>query len=664
MVQVSQALPLGPEGTIDVEAWASRMRSLYPNLDTGPLERAAGQVAALRDGQKLLERGLTLTELVASLTLDPDALLAALLYRARREEALVGPAIRAAWGDAVAGLVEGVESMAKASLLELSNAPMLESERQDQIENVKRLLVSMVDDARVAVIKIAERVVVLRQAKHDAESRRRRISLEVEHVFAPLAGRLGIWHLKWELEDLAFRYLHPERYLAIARQLDGRRLEREAQVSAIAEELQALLAENGVQAEVVGRAKHIYSIWRKMRAKDVPLDEVYDVRAVRILVDDLAGCYASLGVVHNRYKHVPAEFDDYIAAPKDNGYRSIHTAVIGPDGKTLEVQIRTHEMHTEAELGVCAHWSYKGDALADQSYGAKMEWLRQVVEWHDALGGERTLSQELSEELRDSFQQERIFVYTPKGHVVDLSSGATPLDFAYRVHTDVGHRCVGATVDGQRVDLWQPLVNGQRVQIVTEAGHTPERRWLEPYPAYLRTSRARSKVQAWLRARGEAQNRADGRTLLRRACADLALDEPDDATLDTLAAPLQLASGDVLLTRLGSGDVHLQTVLEAWCALFDSRQTPLDLPGSEGAAAVHRLVLTGENRDGLLLDASTLLSGLEVSLRGLQGRVLADGAAELTLEFEAALLMDVYRVMVQLAELRGVNRVVREEINQ
>ncbi len=657
MVQVSEALPRTNRGVIDLGVWAERLQHAYSGLDVRPLQAAGTAVSELAEGQKLLERGLLLTELVASLTLDPDALLAALLYRARRESAMDEHTIRARWGDAVADLVEGVENMAKASLLELSNARLLESERQDQVENVKRLLVSMVDDARVAVIKIAERVVVMRQAKHDDAQRQQRISHEVQALFAPLAGRLGIWHLKWELEDLALRYLQPDVYSDIARQLDGRRLEREAQVRRIAEELRSLLADHGIQAKVVGRAKHIYSIWRKMQAKNVSLDEVYDVRAVRILVDDLAACYASLGVVHNRFKHVPMEFDDYIAAPKDNGYRSIHTAVIGPDGKTLEVQIRTHEMHQEAELGVCAHWGYKGDALEDRSYGAKMEWLRQVVEWHDALGGERSLS----DELQASFQQERIFVYTPKGHVIDLPSGAMPLDFAYRVHTDVGHRCVGAVVDGQAVRLSTPLRNGQRVQIETDPAHEPDRRWLEPHPVYVRTNRARSKIQGWLRARGASRNVTDGQVLLADACRSMALAPPDPSALQALAEAFGLADVATLHERLGSGDLQLDVVISRWCTHFDAVQTRLDLPVSAGVSPSHRVVLLGTNRDGLLLDTSRMLADLGVSLNGLQGRVLPDGEAEMTLDFAAPRLIDVYRLLVQLAAMDGVLSVFRVE---
>ncbi len=657
MVQVSEALPRAVDGAIDLDTWTQRLQAAHPAVDIGPLHAAGRAVAELAEGQKLLERGLLLAELVASLTLDPHALLAALLYRARRESAMDEHTIRARWGDAVADLVEGVESMAKASLLELSNARLLESERQDQVENVKRLLVSMVDDARVAVIKIAERVVVMRQAKHDDAQRQQRISHEAQALFAPLAGRLGIWHLKWELEDLALRYLQPDVYSDIARQLDGRRLEREAQVRRIAEELRSLLADHGIQAKVAGRAKHIYSIWRKMQAKNVSLDEVYDVRAVRILVDDLAACYASLGVVHNRFKHVPMEFDDYIAAPKDNGYRSIHTAVIGPDGKTLEVQIRTHEMHQEAELGVCAHWGYKGDALEDRSYGAKMEWLRQVVEWHDALGGERSLS----EELQASFQQERIFVYTPKGHVIDLPSGAMPLDFAYRVHTDVGHRCVGAVVDGQVVRLSTPLRNGQRVQIETDPAHEPDRDWLEPHPVYVRTNRARSKIQGWLRARGASRNVADGQALLAGACRSMALAPPDASELQALALAFGLPEVQTLHERLGSGDLQLEVVIGRWCTHFDAMQTRLDLPDSAGVSPSHTVVLLGSNRDGLLLDTSRLLADLGVSLNGLQGRVVSEDEAELTLDFAAPRLIDVYRLLVQLAALDGVVSVSRVE---
>ena len=650
MVLVAQALPRDVDGRIDIANWCEAMCRQHVWLQIGRLFDVCRYLESLPEGQKYLERGFSLAELVASLKIDNEALIAALLYRPHRDGLLSIQDIETRQSDEVAALVEGVSRMATANFLDLSNTPMLTSERQDQVENVRRMLITLVDDARVAVIKIAERVVALREAKQDARSRRSRIALEARHVFAPLAGRLGIRQLKWELEDLAMRYLEPEIYSTIAGQLDGKRIEREAQIATMAEQLRALLLQHGVETQVLGRAKHIYSIWRKMQSKQLGFDQVYDMRAVRVLVEDLASCYAALGVVHTTFRHIPSAFDDYIASPKENGYRSIHTAVIGADGKHLEVQIRTQEMNDEAELGVCAHWSYKGDGEEDRTIGAKMEWLRHVVEWHEELGGRRSLGEEISRSMR----QERIYLHTPKGHVIDLVGGATPIDFAYRVHTDIGHRCAGARVDGREVSLNYRLRNGERVEILTAATQAPRRLWLEPEAGYVRTHRARSKIQSWMRARGNEVNRVEGLAAIDRACQRLHVPVPTPAALIELASALGEHDPERLFVALGIGECPVRPLIAGWLnELAIGSEQP-------ATAAVQRVLLVARNRHGLLLDVTRVVDELGISLQGSTARVVPPDAAEISLEFLADDLIEVYQLVENLRPLVGVTEVRRD----
>jgi GTP pyrophosphokinase len=651
MVQVTRALPRNSTGAIDTAAWCEHICGEHVWITIGQLMNACRYLEGLPEGQKYLERGFPLAELVASLKIDNEAVLAALLYRPHFESRLTTRDIEVRYGEEVARLVEAVTRMSAANMLDLSNVAVQTGERENRVENIRRMLIALVDDARVAVIKIAERVVALRHAKLDALSRRTRIAQEARHVFAPLAGRLGIWHLKWELEDLAMRYLEPEVYLTLAGQLDGKRVEREAQINRIAADLKALLARHGIDAQVSGRAKHIYSIWRKMQSKQLGLDQVYDMRAVRVLVSDLAACYATLGIVHTEFRHIPSAFDDYIAAPKENGYRSIHTAVIGPEGKTLEIQIRTHDMHAEAELGVCAHWSYKGQGDDDKEIAAKMDWLRHVVEWHEELGGKLSLA----EELRRSMSQERIYVHTPKGHVIDLTAGATPIDFAYRIHTGIGHRCVGARVDGRDVPLNHRLQSGERVEILTGQTELPHRVWLEPEVGYVRTNRARAKIHEWLKGRGHAANREAGLAAVSRACERLRIPMPTPTALFELAARLGEPDSDHLFEALGAGECPVRPLIALWI-----RELGADSTGSSGSAlsaTMRRLGILGQNRHGLLLDVTRVVDAHGISLLGTMARVLPPDGAEITLDFDTEDLLDVYRLIENLRPLVGVREV-------
>jgi GTP pyrophosphokinase len=643
------------DGSIDVSGWVTDLVSRHPHLQSASVQRACELVGGLGErAETHLERGIELAELVADLRLDTASVCAALLYRAVRAEAVTLASVHDRLGDDVAHLLEEVLRMASTSLLEMNNSRLQTSQRRDQADNVRRMLIAMIDDARVAVLKLSERVVALRGAKHDDVARQQRIGREAHLVFAPLANRLGIWQLKWELEDLALRYLAPDIYVDIARQLDGRRAERERQVAELASSLEAELRRRGIDAVVHGRAKHIYSIWRKMRTKNVPIDQVHDVRALRVVVPDIAQCYAALGVIHTQWRHVPSEFDDYIAAPKDNGYRSIHTAVIGPDGRTLEVQIRTTEMHEEAELGVCAHWAYKNGEAEARPYAEKMNWLRQVVEWRDDVQGSG--ERDLGEELRALFRDERIFVSTPQGHVIDLAEGATAVDFAYRVHSEIGHRCRGALVDGRPAHLNAPLATGQRVEILTGEAQCPPRYWLDDHLGFVRSARAREKIRDWFRARERVVNEAEGRERVLALASRLGVAEVDDADWRRAASALGYETAPELWYSIGCADCQILDVLDALSLKVGSAQQ-LDLladpAGSVGSK--RRIAIRANDRGGLLRDVTEVLGRLGVSLLANSGRVdAATGQAWLSLDIPDTGVRELATIIDQLGHIDGV----------
>lgn len=659
MVKARDTTPRHDDGSVDLAAWANQLHEDHAQLRPEPLKAAADLVNGLGDeAQRYLDSGITLARLVADLKMDTSTVVAALVYRPVRMGLLAPDTVADVLGEEVAHLVNAVVRMATTSILEMSNARMQTSESRDQVDNVRRMLVSLIDDARVAVLKLAERIVALRLAKTGPEERQQRIAREAHLIFAPLANRLGIWQLKWELEDLALRYLEPDVYMSIARQLDGRREEREQQMSQIVGLLDQKLREHNIEAKISGRAKHIYSIFRKMRSKHVGLDEVYDVRAVRILVPDTAQCYSTLGVVHTQWQHIPSEFDDYIAAPKENGYRSIHTAVMGPDGKTLEVQIRTHEMHEEAELGVCAHWVYKDGVADDGPLTEKMRWLRQVVDWQDEARSWALSSADLGEELAENLREDRIFVYTPQGHVLDLTAGATPIDFAYRVHTEVGHRCTGARVDGRPVSLNTPLQTGQRVEIITAKYEAPERCWLDKQFGYVRTARARDKIQGWFRERPDYENRAYGIATIADMMDRLCVARPGAEAMRRVAADLGFADETALVCALAVGDCQIGDVVESlFPSAASSNQLSL-LPDSGGAASpgeVFSVAIEAHDREGLLRDVTTLLSEQHVPLLGNAGRVDPEtGAAYIDLELKLAGLPQLTLIIEQLRQVPDV----------
>ncbi|ATH79086.1 MULTISPECIES: GTP diphosphokinase [Halomonadaceae] len=572
MVKVREDQPLTESGKVDIQQWLTRLqedvrlrepeRLLQACELADQLEREAPRTHRvwLSPGSSF-RMGLEMADILADLKLDQATLEAAVLYRAVREGLLSLDAVTKRFGDEVAKLIDGVLQMAAISYPLAPNHGMSQHNQQ---ENLRKMLVNMVGDVRVALIKIAERTCALRQVKDAPREKCLQVAREVADIYAPLAHRLGIGQIKWELEDLSFRYLHEDEYKAIAKLLAEKRLDRDRYIHDVVETLKTLMeAQHIHRYDVSGRAKHIYSIWRKMKRKRIDFSQVHDVRAVRILVPEVTDCYTVLGIVHSRWHHVPNEFDDYIANPKKNGYQSLHTAVMGPENKVLEIQIRTFGMHDEAELGVCAHWRYKGhDTNAkSRSYEEKIAWLRQVLEWQDEVGGFGDLREGLSSDVAP----DRIYVFTPDGHVIDLPRIATPIDFAYRVHTEIGHRCRGAKVNGRIVPLTYKLKTGQQIEILTATKGGPSRDWLNPSLGYVRTSRARAKIQAWFKHQARDQNLDEGRTLFEREMRRLDVEGLD---LPKLAKAVNYQNADDMYAALGAGDLRIGQVLHQAQQLF------------------------------------------------------------------------------------------------
>jgi GTP pyrophosphokinase len=568
-VKVREDQPMFSDGTVDLEAWLTRVESRAPVVDKEELIRAcriartAEQETDHRanewgENTSAFKTGLEMAEILADLGLDQDAIVAGVLYRTVREEELHLETVKDQFGPKVANLIHGVMRMAAIHNQQKSTKLAVFGQNETQGEAVRKMLVAMIDDVRVALIKLAERTCAIRAVKNAPAARKYKVAREVFDIYAPLAHRLGVGHLKWELEDLAFRYIEPQDYKKIAKLLDEKRLDRQEYIKKVQDIISNEIVEADVAAEIQGRAKHIYSIWRKMKRKNITFSQVYDIRAFRILVPQVRDCYTVLGIVHSLWRHIPREFDDYIASPKQNGYRSLHTAVIGPEGKVVEIQIRTQEMHDDAELGVCAHWLYKGtdSKKANQSrgYEEKVSWLRQVLEWHDELGG----IDEMVEELGVDVTVDRIYVLTPDGHVVDLAANATPLDFAYKVHTDIGHRCRGAKINGRIVPLNTHLKIGDQVEVMTGSDASPSRDWLNSDLGFVQSSRARAKIKHWFKSQDRDINIRDGREMLTRELRRFNISKVD---FSALALAVNFNDEDNMYAALGAGDIRLMHVV-------------------------------------------------------------------------------------------------------
>jgi len=525
-----------------------------------------------------LATGAEAAEIVGAITQDATLARAVLIKLARARAALAPEVLRRlsdpeAWATA--------EALARLGEIGLpshwSPSQGLDSR---QAETLRKMLLAVVSDPRLIIARLAEQLVALRHARDAPNEFRERLALEARAVFAPLANRLGIWQLKWELEDLSFRYLDPEHYRHIAEVLNERRTDREQYIEAFCAELRAALAQADVTAEVYGRPKHIYSIYRKMQRKHLAFEQLFDVRAVRVIVAAMPDCYAALGVVHSLWRYIPGEFDDYIATPKDNAYRSIHTAVIGPQGKSVEVQIRTRQMHEHAELGVAAHWTYKEGIPADVHYQRKIEAVRRML----APGGGAlpAIDGEFLEQVSTELFRDRVYVLTPKGEVIDLPHGATPLDYAYTVHTSLGHRCRGAKINGRIVPLTHVLANGEVVEIITAKQDGPSRDWLAPELGYLVSARNRAKVRAWFRKLDAADNRGAGRLIAERELSRLGV---TTGRLPELISALNAGDIDQFHQLIGEGSLTVPQLARAAERLWGrSEPAPTATPARTRAA--------------------------------------------------------------------------------
>lgn len=565
MVKVRQEQPLLVDGSVNIEMWLCKIGDARPELNLSRLrdvaelseqaeEKAISTNSIWSPGHSSFRTGLEMAEILNELMVDEDGLVAAIIYRAVRENQLTLNHIRKQFGDDVARLVEGAVKMAAISDIQFGARKKVLGERQDQLEQARRMLVSLVDDVRVALLKLAERTCAIRNAVKSDSPKGQKLAREVFQIYAPLAHRLGIGHLKWELEDLSFRLSDPMPYKRIARLLDEKRTARQEYIAGVVTELTRRIRQIGIESAIDGRPKHIYSIWRKMQRKGIPFSEVYDVRAVRILVKDIDDCYRILGVVHNLWRNIPHEFDDYIANPKENGYQSLHTAVIGPEGKVLEIQIRTQDMHEEAEFGVCSHWQYKGteDKKGSDSYEQRIAWLRQIIEAQDE---DSTRDIDLLSEI----SVDRVYVFTPEGDVVDITPGATPIDFAYRVHTEIGHKCRGAKINGRVVPLNTVLNSGDRIEVIVGDEAEPRREWLHQHLGYVATSRARAKIQGWFARREKEKNVEEGKKLLVQELSHLGV---DNFEFSDLVDRTGFESANELFYAIAIGDLAAVEVVE------------------------------------------------------------------------------------------------------
>jgi GTP pyrophosphokinase len=678
MVKVKEEYPLSSDGTVDLEQWLDKLSSRQPELDLKSIRISCGLSAQAEwkanttgaEAKSSYRTGLEIAEILSDLRVNEDGIKAGILYRAVRENQITLNHVRKQCGDAVADLVEGVLRMAAISNVKFGDRKPILGERKDQLDQARRMLVAVVDDVRVALIKLAERTAAIRANSSSPPDKQIRLAREVFEIYAPLAHRLGIGHLKWELEDLAFRYLEPLSYKRIAKLLAEKRTARQSYIDTVSGELDRQLKLVGVSAQLEGRAKHIYSIWRKMRSKGIAFSEVYDVRAIRLMVNEQDDCYRALGVVHNLWRNIPHEFDDYIATPKENGYRSLHTAVIGPESKVLEVQIRTREMHEEAEFGVCSHWRYKKPSDAKSAdYEERVEWLRQILDWQDELDD----VPEFAKEILDDVELDRVYIYTPDGHVVDMAPGATPIDFAYRVHTEVGHKCRGAKVNGRVVPLNTRLKSGDQVEVILGEEVQPRREWLHEHLGYISTSRSRSKIQAWFGEREKRRNVDDGKKLLLDELAHLGIEQLD---FIQLAEQLEAASPTELFYAIGAGRVDVVDVIDQAAEMtgLDVREHQLDLFLSEGqredgiVSGLNGMdyvisecckPVPGDSIVGVIDDDSVVHIHLQDCLQALRadvyGRIIrVDWQAELSKTFPVSIEVTSYDRAGLLYEITGI----------
>ncbi|MBU2894450.1 GTP diphosphokinase [Colwellia sp. D2M02] len=577
------------------EQWLSQLQlsdakrqvisSLWLNVSTFYLDET-------KERESLLANAMEMVEILAALNLDADSLSAAFLTPLLDKKILTGDYVQEHFSKQVCSLCQGVEKMAAIKALQQQHGEMQTSQN---VDNIRRMLLAMVDDVRAVVIKLAERLCDLRNKKNSDEETRVLAAKESANIYAPLANRLGIGQLKWELEDISFRYLHPQVYKKIAKLLDETRLEREQYMLEFVDGLNDQLHKLNINGQVYGRPKHIYSIWKKMQQKSLDFEQLFDVRAVRIVVAEVQDCYSALGIVHTQWKHLAKEFSDYVATPKNNGYQSIHTVVLGPQGKSVEVQIRTKQMDDDAELGVAAHWRYKEGSASGKSnsFDDKIGWLRKILQWQDDVAE----SGELLDELRSQVFEDRIYVFTPSGDVIDLPMGSTPLDFAYYIHSNVGHCCIGAKVFGKIVPFTHQLQTGDQVDILTSKKPNPSRDWLNPNLNYIHSSRARAKVQHFFKLLDRDKYIAQGKELFD---AEMAKHNFSSVDLLTAAKRFNMKTMDDLYAAIGSGNARLQQIIN-YFAQLDNKSKPkaeIDPQSLVSQSATSKKVNT-ENDNGI-----------------------------------------------------------------
>ncbi len=540
-----------------IRHWLDGLASHYPPAE---LKQIAGACAALTRcrGDRRIETGethvrhvLSTADILARLRMDSETLIAALLNGCMDLDSFTAIQVKDRFGPGIARMVDDLAQIGQIANVD---AIIAAKDQDEHEENLRRLLLGIAEDVRVVLVVLAERVHLMRSIKGLEHERRAKIARDTRRIYAPLANRLGIWQIKWELEDLSLRYLEPDDYKRIAKLLAERREEREQYIAAVIQVLRETFDEVQISAEITGRPKHIYSIWRKMQRKEVEIGEIFDLRAVRILVDTVADCYAALGLVHGLWRHIPKEFDDYIATPKGNMYQSLHTAVVGPGDKPLEVQIRTHEMHRHAEFGVAAHWAYKESKSHDAEFQRRVIWMRNWLELKE--DGEEASG--FIERFKAEFEPTHIYVLTPRSKVLELPKGATPLDFAYSIHSEIGNRCRGARVNGRIVPLNTELHSGEMVEILTQKNAAPSRDWLSPHHGYLTTARARNRVRQWFKQQDHDQHLQAGRVMLERELSRLGVTEKPH--LETLASRFNFKRGEDMLAAIGRGDLAVGQV--------------------------------------------------------------------------------------------------------
>ncbi|MGL2997130.1 RelA/SpoT family protein [Acinetobacter baumannii] len=626
MVTVREQLPeqlteLSEETTVEhaaetqvgLASWLDRVREILDGAELKQLEEVAHLTlqkeldSTVNHRSNTFATGVGMADILAHLHVDEDTLSAAMLYRSVREDITDIEEVKRKFGEQVYNLVKGTLAMGKLSELIEKNKRLedhFNNNQREHLSGIYKMLISVTEDVRVVLIKLAERTYSLRELVNSSRERQERVAREILTIYSPLAHRLGIAQLKWELEDLAFRYLAPDRYKEIASLLNEKRLEREHYIQFVIDRLKSELAAHGIEAEITGRAKHIYSIYRKMKSKNLSFDQLYDIRALRVLVNSVPECYHSLGIVHQIWRHIPHQFDDYITNPKANGYRSLHTAVIA-ENKSLEVQIRTHEMHDEAELGVCSHFNYKeGSKNTDHSFNHRLHSLRAVLE-HYQERNETTVHQNEDEtegfdQLQDFEGFEKIYVFSRDGDIKELPRGSTVLDFAYHVHTEVGNKCYAARVNQRYVPLTYTLKTGEQVEILTKKDREPNRDWLVNSLGYIKTARARDKLRHWFRQQDRSKNLEVGRELLNKELSRLAI-HPKSIDLNDYSSHFNVKIGDDILVSLVSGDISLHALINQINRQMhlDQDEPELVLKPTLNPRASHTLSAHGILIDGL-----------------------------------------------------------------